>query len=245
MFNEIFGLAFVLINFTLVLLMYRFFGKTGLFVWVGFSTVLANLQVVKTIEIFGLTATLGNAMYASAFLVTDILNERYGKKEAKKAVWLGFFTLLAMTIIMQMVLVFNPHETDFGHDSLATIFGILPRVALGSLAAFLISQFLDVHLFSWLRKKFPTDGQFWIRNNGSTSISLFIDTLVFTSIAFLGVYEFNVWVEIFITTYLLKFIVSVLDTPFGYIAKRFKFEEEQDQPRTTQQKPSMEPIENI
>lgn len=235
MFNEMFGLAFVLINFTFVLLMYRFFGRTGLFVWIGFSTVLANLQVVKTIEIFGLTATLGNTMYASTFLATDIINERYGKKEAQKAVWLGFFTLLMMTIIMQMVLQFKPHETDFAQGALATIFGFLPRVALGSLAAYLISQFLDVHLFTWLRKKFPSDGQYWIRNNGSTLISQFIDTLVFTSIAFLGVYEFHVWMQIFITTYLLKFIVSVLDTPFGYIAKRFTFEEEKNLSAVKQQ----------
>ncbi|PWW30270.1 putative integral membrane protein (TIGR00697 family) [Cytobacillus oceanisediminis] len=86
MFNEWFGLLFALINFILVLAMYRLFGKTGLFVWIGFSTVMANLQVVKTVEMFGLTATLGNAMYGTAFLVTDILNEKYGKDEAKKAV---------------------------------------------------------------------------------------------------------------------------------------------------------------
>ncbi|WP_042346536.1 queuosine precursor transporter [Bacillus massiliigorillae] len=226
MFNEIFGLLFTLVNFTLAILMYRFFGKKGLFAWVGCATILANLQVVKTVEIFGLTATLGNAMYASAFLATDIINERYGKEEAKKAVWLGFFTLLSMTIIMQMVLLFKPHTTDFAQGSLETIFGLLPRVALGSLAAFLVSQFLDVSIFTWLRKKFPTDGQFWIRNNGSTLISQFVDTLVFTSIAFLGEYEFHIWIEIFITTYILKFIVSVLDTPFGYIAKRFKFKDE-------------------
>lgn len=226
MFNEFFGLGFTLVNFTLVLLIYRFFGKTGLFVWVGFSTVLANIQVVKTIEIFGLTSTLGNAMYASAFLVTDIINERYGKEEAKKAVWLGFFTLLSMTLIMQMVLLFQPHETDFAQESLSTIFGLLPRVALGSLAAFITSQFLDVHIFSWIRKKYSSDSQFWIRNNGSTLISQFIDTLVFTSIAFLGEYPMDIWIEIFITTYLLKSVVSVLDTPFGYIAKRFKFKDE-------------------
>ena len=92
MFNEIFGLIFILINFGLVLLMYRMFGKTGLFVWIGFSTVLCNLQVIKSIEIFGMSATLGNTMYASAFLVTDIINERYGQKDAKKAVWMVFFT---------------------------------------------------------------------------------------------------------------------------------------------------------
>ncbi|KAF0818716.1 MULTISPECIES: queuosine precursor transporter [unclassified Cytobacillus] len=221
MFNEWFGLLFAIINFTLVLAMYRLFGKTGLFVWIGFSTVMANLQVVKTIEMFGLTATLGNAMYGTAFLVTDILNEKYGRDEAKKAVWLGFFTLLSMTLIMQMVLLFKPHETDFAQGALSTLFSVLPRIAAGSLAAYLVSQFTDVYIFTYLRKKFPKDGQFWIRNNGSTMISQLLDTLVFTSIAFLGVFPIEDWVQIFFTTYLLKFIVAILDTPFGYIAKRF------------------------
>ncbi|MGG3913694.1 queuosine precursor transporter [Rossellomorea vietnamensis] len=221
MFNIWFGLVFVLITFSCLLVMYRMFGRTGLFVWIGISTILANLQVVKTIEIFGLTATLGNAMYGTAFLVTDILNEKYGKKDAQKAVWLGFFTLIVMTIIMQLALLFQPHPDDFAQESLATIFGIIPRIALGSLAAYLVSQFTDVYIFTYLKKKFPTDGQFWIRNNGSTMVSQLLDTLVFTSIAFLGEYPMHVWFEIFITTYLLKWVISLMDTPFGYIAKRF------------------------
>ncbi|HZG73985.1 MAG TPA: queuosine precursor transporter [Chondromyces sp.] len=221
MFNEWFGLLFIIINFTIFLAMYRIFGRTGLFVWVGVSTILANLQVVKTIEVFGLTATLGNTMYGTAFLATDILNERYGKDDAKKAVWLGFFTLLMMTVIMQLVLLFEPHETDFAQGSLESIFGLLPRIALGSLAAYLVSQFADVYIFSYLKKKFPKDHQFWIRNNGSTMISQLLDTFVFTSIAFLGAFPTEVWFEIFITTYLLKWIIALLDTPFGYIAKKF------------------------
>lgn len=221
MFNEWFGLFFAIVNFILVLAMYRLFGKTGLFVWIGFSTVMANLQVVKTIEMFGLTATLGNAMYGTAFLVTDILNEKYGKDEAKKAVWLGFFTLLAMTLIMQMVLLFKPHESDFAQEALSTIFSILPRIVAGSLAAYLASQLTDVYIFSFLKKKFPKENQFWIRNNGSTLISQLLDTLIFTSIAFLGVFPIEDWVQIFFTTYILKSLIALLDTPFGYIAKRF------------------------
>ncbi|EDL63598.1 queuosine precursor transporter [Bacillus sp. SG-1] len=225
MFNEWFGLIFVLVNFILLLAMYRIFGKTGLFVWIGVSTILANLQVIKTIEIFGLTATLGNAMYGTAFLVTDILNEKHGKKEAQKAVWLGFFTLLIMTVIMQMALVFQPHPDDFAQESLETIFGMIPRIAIGSLAAYLVSQFADVYIFAFLKKKFPKDSKFWIRNNGSTMISQLLDTLAFTSIAFFGAFPFDVWVQIAITTYLLKWIVALLDTPFGYIAKRLHVKE--------------------
>ncbi|WP_100331358.1 queuosine precursor transporter [Bacillus xiapuensis] len=221
MFNEWFGFIFVLVNFTIFLAMYRLFGRTGLFVWVGISTILANLQVVKTIEIFGLTATLGNTMYGTAFLATDLLNERYGKAAAKKAVWLGFFTLLMMTIIMQMVLLFEPGSSDFAQGPMEDLFTLLPRIAIGSLAAYLISQFADVYIFSFLQKKFPKDSQFWIRNNGSTMISQLLDTFVFTTIAFLGAFPPEVWLQIFFSTYALKWIVAVIDTPFGYLAKRF------------------------
>lgn len=75
----------------------------GLFVWIGFATVCANLQVVKTVELFGLTATLGNVMYGTIFFATDVLNEKYGPAEARKAVWLGFSTLLTLTFVMQGV----------------------------------------------------------------------------------------------------------------------------------------------
>ncbi|MDR0139708.1 queuosine precursor transporter [Metabacillus idriensis] len=220
--NELLWLGFALINFIIVLLFYKLFGKSGLFVWIGFSTVVANLQVVKTIEIFGLTATMGNIMYGTAFLVTDILNEKYGEKEAKKAVWLGFATLISLTVIMQGVLLFKPDETDFAQGALETIFGLIPRIALGSLAAFIISQYADVAIYSYIRKKFPSDRLLWVRNNGSTMISQLIDTLIFTSIAFLGVYPFSVWVQIFITTYLIKFVVAIIDTPFAYLAKKMK-----------------------
>lgn len=220
MFNELLGLGFAIINMIFVLIMYKFFGRTGLFVWVGFATVLANIQVTKLIEIIGLTATLGNAIYGSIFLVTDILNEKYGKKEAKKAVWLGFTSLMMMTIIMQVVLAFQPASDDFVQESLQTVFGLIPRIALGSVIAYIISQYTDVFIFSFLRKIFPSDRAFWIRNNGSTMISQLLDTLIFTSVAFLGVLPMDVWLSVFISTYVLKFLVSIIGTPFGYMAKR-------------------------
>ena len=78
----------------------------GLFVWIGFATVAANLQVVKTVELFGLTATLGNILYGSVFFATDVLNEKYGQNEARKAVWIGFATLLTLTVVMQEAFAF-------------------------------------------------------------------------------------------------------------------------------------------
>lgn len=220
--NILFWFIMLIINFAAIMLAYRLFGKTGLFIWIPVSVIIANIQVVKTVEIFGFIATLGNIIYATSFLVTDILSENYGKKDASKAVGIGFFSLISMTVLMQFALRFVPHESDFAQESLQTIFGIMPRIALGSLAAYGLSQLHDVWAYNRLKARRPGRKFIWLRNNASTMVSQAIDSLVFTLIAFAGVFEFSVLIEILLTTYLFKWIVAAADTPFIYIAGRWK-----------------------
>ena len=221
MFNFTWGVLFVLVNFAFFLICYRMFGKYGLYAWIGVMTVIANIQVTKTIEMFGIVMTLGNAANASLFLTTDLLNEKYGQAEARRAVWFGFFTLIMTTVLIQMALFFTPQEGDLAQESLAMIFGIMPRIVIGSLTAYFVSQFLDVKLFSAIRAKYGRKNQLWIRSNFSTGISQLADSFVFCSIAFLGFYEWEVWFQIFITTYLIKLILSIASTPVLYIARSF------------------------
>ena len=91
---------------------YRFFGKSGLFVFVAFSTILANIQVCKGINLFGFETTVGNVLYASSFLCTDILSEKYAKKTAQKAVKIGIFTNILWIIGTQLTLISVPSEHD-------------------------------------------------------------------------------------------------------------------------------------
>ncbi|MGN7454249.1 queuosine precursor transporter [Paenibacillus pasadenensis] len=228
MFNFYWGVFFVLVNFVLFLACFRLFGKMGLYAWIGFATVIANIQVTETIQMFGIVMTLGNTIYASLYMTTDLINERYGGAEARKAVWFGFFTLLATTVLMQMVLAFDPAEGDFAHEPLSIIFGLMPRLALASLSAYLISQFLDVRVFSALKRRFGGRSQFWIRINGSTILSQFVDSLVFCTIAFAfhPEYPWDIWIQIFLTTYVLKFVISIASTPVLYIARSFRFKDE-------------------
>ncbi|BAX78580.1 queuosine precursor transporter [Labilibaculum antarcticum] len=222
--NEILWLVMLLANFLLIILAYRIFGKWGLIIWIPISVIVANIQVIQTVELFGLVATLGNIVYASSFLVTDILSENYGKEEAKKAVWIGFFSLISMTLLMNLSLFFIPLEGDefagLAHKATSTIFSLMPRIAIASLAAYLLSQRHDIWAYHFWRKHFPKDSQIWIRNNLSTFVSQFIDSTVFVLIAFWGVFETAVMWEIFISTYFLKFIVAAADTPFVYWGKR-------------------------
>ena len=223
MHNELLWLVLLLSNFLLIIGAYKLFGKLGLIMWIPISVIVANIQVVQTIELFGLVATLGNIVYASSFLITDILSENYGKSEAGKAVWIGFFSLITMTLLMNLALAFRPLDGDefaaSTHDSLNLIFSLMPRITIASLAAYLLSQQHDIWAYHFWKKRFPTDKQIWLRNNLSTMVSQLFDSSVFVVIAFYGVFEPSVLWEIFITTYLLKWIVAVVDTPFIYWAK--------------------------
>ena len=223
--NELFWVGMLLINFIGILLSYRIWGKLGLYIWIPIAVIIANIQVTKTIELFGLTATLGNIVYATSFLATDILSENHGKKDAAKAVGIGFFSLILLTLLMNIALLFIPDTSDFAHESLSVIFSIMPRIALGSLAAYGVSQFHDIWAYDFWKTRFPALKFIWLRNNLSTMVSQLIDTLIFSLIAFWGVFDGSVLLEIMITTYLLKWIVAALDTPFIYIARRWNDKE--------------------
>ncbi|NCC25857.1 MAG: VUT family protein [Deltaproteobacteria bacterium] len=217
--NELLWIGFALADLTLVLIIFRLFGRAGLLVTVVFSLLMCNIQVLKTVELFGLTTTLGNVLYASIFLATDLLGEHYGKKAAQQAVLLGFVALVVSTIYMQVALLFTPAVGDFAQSHLEVIFGFMPRVALASMCAYLASQWHDVWAFHFIKTK--TAGRhLWLRNTGSTVVSQMMDSLIFCAIAFWGVFPLEIWLEILLSTYVLKFLMSLMDTPFMYLAQR-------------------------
>ncbi|EIT1241943.1 queuosine precursor transporter [Staphylococcus pseudintermedius] len=219
MYNEWLGLGSFIVTFVLMVVMFRLFGKSGLYAWVAIGTIIANIQVLKTVDIFTISATLGNVMFASIYLATDILNDIYGRKVAKKAVWLGFSSTFIMIIVMQVSLAFQPSEVDMAQDAMKAIFDVVPRIAFASITAYIIGQHIDVLVFNMIKKVFRSDRTFFIRAYGSTTLSSIVDTALFVMIAFYGTLPNGVVLEIFITTYLLKLLTTVLNVPFGYWAK--------------------------
>lgn len=216
--NEILWFIFIIVDLSISLFAFRLWGKTGLYIMVVVGTIVCNIQVIKIVQIFGLIATLGNIVYASVFFNTDVLSEIYGKEEARQAVWMGFFGLIAATIAMQFAIRFKPDVSDTMQPHLAAIFNFMPRIVFASLTAYLVSQHHDIWAFHFWKRK--TKGKYlWIRNNASTMVSQLIDTTLFTFLAFWGIFSLNVFWEIFLTTYIFKWIIAALDTPFIYLAR--------------------------
>ena len=216
--NETLWFIYIVADLSVAILFYKLWGKNGLYATIIISTIVANLQVVKLVKMFGLEATLGNIVYASIFFATDILSEMYGKREAQKGVWIGFASLILVMGWMQFALLFKPAPDDFAQKYLEGIFSIMPRIALGSLTAYIISQSHDVWAYHFW-KRATKSKHLWMRNNFSTMVSQGIDSAIFCIIAFLGVFPMNVWWQVLLTTYLFKWIVALIDTPFIYFGR--------------------------
>ncbi len=219
--NELIFIITVLIYLGSVLLLYKLFGKNGLYAFAVFATLLGNIAVCKNVNIFGVATTAGNVLYAATFLVTDILSEKYGRKDAAKAVAYSFSIMLLWMLGTQLILWFTPNENDYINESLRIVFGLVPRITVASVAGFVCSQNLDVFLYHFIWSRTGNGrAKLWLRNNGSTLTSQLIDTVIFTFIAFWGVYPTPVFFSILITTYLFKAVVALLDTPFMYWARK-------------------------
>ncbi|MGN0197403.1 MAG: queuosine precursor transporter [Candidatus Gastranaerophilaceae bacterium] len=224
--NETLFFTAIIVNFLGVTLAYKLFSKTGIYAWVALATVIANIEVVKCVDIFGLPLTLGNVTYGSIFLATDILNEKYGREKAQKGVFLGFFSLLVLTLFTQIDLLYIPSSNDFAQGAMQTIFALTPRICLGSMLAYLVSNTMDVFLYKKIRDILPSDKFLWVRNNAATMTSQLVDTILFTFIAFFGVFPLSIVLKLCFTTYVLKLIIAVCDTPFLYLAKRINNDEQ-------------------
>ena len=214
-----------------VLAAYKFFGKTGLFAWTVFATITANLEVLLLVDAFGIEQTLGNVLFASTFLVTDILSEKYGKKDAQVAVDLGVATSIGFIVLSRLWLCYTPAVNDWAMPSFQTIFTNTPRVMLASVLVFAIVQRFDVWLYhkwwDYSKRKFGDSKRFlWLRNNGSTMVSQLLNTVLYTFGAFGGLYELPTLISICISSYAVFFVTSLADTPFVYWARTMKLKAE-------------------
>ena len=198
----------------------KIFKKEGLYVWISIATITANILVCKSIDILELTASLGNVMFASIFLATDILSEKYDVKDSRKAVILAIVSQIIFIMTTTLAISYIPSETDLSNDSMKTLFSINTRVSISSIVMFGASNMLDIYLFEKLKRKFPK--QLWLRNNVSTIISNCLENYFFVFFAFVGIYNYSTILSIATTTSILEIIIAICDTPFMYIAKKLK-----------------------
>ena len=142
--------------------------------------------------------TYGALIFPFTFLLTDILSEKYSQEEVLKVVKLGIIIAVIPTVMV----------SDW-------------RIAFASILTFFIVQQMDVKIFHYFKQKFTS--LWWLRNNASTMISSFFDTVLFFTLAFAFIMPADVIIKLIIGDYLIKLTLALLDTPIFYlVAIKFK-----------------------
>jgi len=160
--------------------------------------------------------TAGVIAFPITFIVTDIMNEYFGKHGIRFVTLIGVAMIIFEFILLRIALsVPVAHNSPVSQEAFEEVFLNTNRVIIGSLTAYLLGQLTDISLFHWLRRL--THGRFlWLRATGSTFGSQFIDTFVVLTIAFAGQLAFQEIVAITLFNYAYKFIIAVLITPLIY-----------------------------
>ncbi len=223
--NEILILISFIVIYGGVVAFYKFFGKAGLLAFNVLATLLANVEVLLLVRAFGMEMTLGNVLFASTFLITDVLSENHSRKEANRSVIISTSCSVVFIALSQLWLLYTPGEHDWASGAFRTIFSSTPRIVCASLSVYLISQLADVWLYhkwwDWCKKHFRDSKRgLWIRNNGATMTAQLINTLLYTFFAFYGRYDIKTLASIFLSSYLIYFVLSLLDTPFVYWCRK-------------------------
>lgn len=218
--NIVLGIISIALCFGVIVLLEKFFKKEGLYIWISIATIIANILVCKTINVLGFTSSLGNIMFASVFLASDILTEKYGSEHSKKAVLLGMISAIIFVISTQISLLYIPDSTDLAQSSMTMLFGINLRTSIASLSMYFISNILGIWIFEKIKSKIPD--KLWIRNNVSTIIANCSENYCFAFIAFIGLMDIPTILSIATVGSILEIMIAICDTPFLYIATKNK-----------------------
>ncbi len=186
------------------------------------ALVLAEVTGGKLIQMsvgndLAFTLTMGVIPFPITFIVTDIINEYYGRTGIRFVTFIGM-TMVAFALLLLQVQMAIPAAaiSPVPDAAFNTVFGISGRIILGSLAAYLVGQLVDIRVFHFIRRK-TGQRMLWLRATGSTIVSQFIDSFIVLYIAFLGPLSALQILNIGFTNYVYKFCIAVAITPVLYI----------------------------
>ena len=219
----------VFYDLCITVILFKLFGLRGLYIAVTLGIMLANLQggKVSDLDVFGQTFTvsMGAIMYSGIYFATDLISEKYGRKEANTAVILGAISNIVIMFTFVLSTYYLPSQiassSESVHTAIKTLALYSPIFVIGSITAYLVSQTFDVWLFN--RIKVMTNGKYlWLRNNLSTLSSQALDTFIYTFVwVIAGELTFIVALSIALTKYIFKIIIAILDTIFIYIVRNW------------------------
>ncbi len=245
------ALAELVLVYSVVLLMFKFFGKEGIYVYVTMAYIIANIQVLK-MSVFAFLPEplpLGTVVFAATYVSSDIINNRYGKKEALKLLCIGFTSYFVFMLLMSVCLAFAPltqeqvahfpaGEESYGwalsmQDHMMALFSPAPSMFISSLLAFGASQLTNVLIFARLAERFKKRF-LGLRSLCSSITGTLVDETVFSFMAFYFLAKDPMDIKILIgsyisATFVIRMFIVLIEVPILKFANKITpIDEQQD-----------------
>ncbi len=207
--------------FTLVGSLYaRKYHKPDLLIGLYVTFILVSQILAAKISAFNLgfatfTGPSGVLVFSITYLLTDIVNEKFGRRETHKMIFIAFVSQVAMLFFLWLGTSFPPAPFWTLQKTWEQIFGVVPRITLASWVAFLISENVDAIIYQYF-KKITKGKHLWTRNVFSSIPSLLLDSLIFIPLAFAGLMPL---MPLIVGQTVLKWIVGLVNIPFMYLNK--------------------------
>ncbi len=184
--------------------------------------IIANVTAAKPVMLVGIVVPAAVFIYALTFTLIDLVNERFGKQGARYVVYTAFMANLFLAAYTRFAIWLPAAPFYQGQAAFASILGSTPRIVLASLVAYLVSSLIDTEVFAWWRER--VGGYRWLRVVSSNAVSTLVDSIVFITLAFWGV--FPVW-PLIEGQYLIKMTVTVISIPLIYLVRSRQESKEQ------------------
>lgn len=190
-----------------------------------FVTVLLLSNLVthnKVCRLGNYVFTSGIILFPLSYLLGDVLTEVYGYARSRRIIWIGFWSLIFSTTIVQIILLMPPADGWYNQRAYETVLGNVPRTVISSIIAFWAGEFTNSFVIA--KMKIFTKGKYlFTRTIGSTVCGEAVDTLIFYPLAFYGLPSFplELILKIMITNYTLKVLWEVFATPITYKVVEF------------------------
>lgn len=204
----------------------------GLFVM---TLIVSNIASVKVVAIGPLVFDAGTILFPLSYIVGDIVTEVYGYRKMRSLLYVGVVSLI-LTMTTFWVVQILPASPDWPNQvAYESILGVVWRIVLASVTALFLGEIMNAYVMA--RMKVRSKGKnLWARMISSSVVGSAIDTVVFSTVAFLGTIPFDALAQLMITVFLIKITTEVIVSPLTIkiinIVKRREKIDTYEQPAT-------------
>jgi uncharacterized integral membrane protein (TIGR00697 family) len=189
--------------------------------------IVVNIITQKIVPISSnVMLTAGDFIYPLNYVLSIILTEVYGYAMSRRVIWSAFICNLCVAAIIIFAIALPAASFWYEQEQYAAILGRTPRLLAASFGAFLVGEFIGTCILA--KVKVLTNGKYlWFRTIGATSVGQLLDSMVFTTIAFVSVVSLRDIMVLGISAYWCKMVYQILMTPGIYAFARFLKKHEQ------------------